>query len=136
MTFERNTDEWWAALDGYVQSRQDKPFGWGTQDCCTFAADWVTLATGTDPMVDLRGLDSALAAHRKLDELGGMLAAVDARMGDHIPGLMAQAGDVAMVTLESGAKAMALCLGAWLCIPADSGLMTLPITSAEAAWRV
>ncbi|WP_342617238.1 hypothetical protein [Rhodoferax sp. GW822-FHT02A01] len=136
MTLQRNTDEWWAALDSYVQSRQDTPFAWGVQDCCTFAADWVTLATGTDPMQDLRGLDSALAAHRKLDDLGGMLAAVDSRMGDHIAGPMAQAGDVVMVTLESGVKAMALCLGAWLCIPAENGLVMLPITNAEAAWRV
>ena len=135
MTLQRNTDAWWAALDGYVHSRMDQAFAWGVQDCCTFAADWVALATGADPMHDLRGLDTALAAHRKLDELGGMLAAVDARLGAHIPGGMAQAGDVVLITLASGSKAMAVCLGAWLCAPAEQGLAMLPITDAEAAWR-
>lgn len=136
MTLQRNTDEWWAALDAFVQSRQDKAFEWGVQDCCTFAADWVRLATGLDPMLDLRGLNSALEAHRKLDELGGMLAAVDSRMGEHVSGLMAQAGDVVMVTLDNANAAMAVCLGPWLCAPGEAGLVMLPITRAEVAWRV
>jgi hypothetical protein len=133
---ERNSDAWFAALDGFMAERQALAFAWGVQDCCVFAADWVRLGTGVDPMQDLRGLDTAIAAHRRLVELGGMLAAVDARMGAHIAGPFAQVGDVAMVTLESDAKAMAVCLGPWLACPGELGVLMLPIDRAEATWRV
>ena len=133
---QRHSTEWYASLDAHVHERWNMPFAWGSNDCCTFAADWVTLATGSDPMLDLRGLNSALEAHRKLDELGGMLAAVDSRMGAHVSGLMAQAGDVVMVTLDNANAAMAVCLGPWLCAPGEAGLVMLPITRAEVAWRV
>ena len=136
MRLERNSDEWFAALDGFFSSKEDTPFEWGTHDCCTFAADWVKLATGIDPMEDLRGLDSAIAAHRALSEAGGMLAAVDLRMGPHLTGPFAHAGDVAMTTSETGSKVMAVCVGAHLAVPGVVGLQLVPVQQAEATWRV
>lgn len=136
MRLQRNSDEWFFALDAYFDERQYVPFSWGGQDCCTFAADWVLRATDNDPMADMRGLDTAIAARRALEDAGGMLAAVDARMGSHIPGPFAQAGDIAMITLDNGSNAMALCIGAFLAVPGDAGLQLVPIDRAEATWRV
>ena len=136
MRLERNSDEWFFALDSYFAEREGVPFSWGGQDCCTFAADWVLRATDSDPMSDLRGLDTALAAHRALDDAGGMLAAVDARMGPNIPGPFAQAGDIAMIELDNGSKALTVCIGAFLAVPSEVGLVLVPIYRAEATWRV
>jgi len=134
---ERHTDEWYAALDTYIDERRGAPFEWGVNDCCSFAADWVQIATGVDPMAELRGLTSALAAHRALERMGGMLAVVEQFCGPHIPGPFAQVGDLAMVTLPSGHKAMAVCIGPWLTAPsAHGGLSMIPVDAAEAAWRV
>lgn len=136
MRLERNSNEWYAALDAHFASHENLPFAWGTNDCCTFAADWVLLATENDPMADVRGLDSAFAAHSALEAEGGMLAAVDARMGNHIPGPFAQAGDIAMITLDNGYNAMAVCIGAFLAVPGDEGIQLVTMDRAEATWRV
>lgn len=84
-------------LDSYLAERRSVPFAWGLQDCCTFAADWVSLRTGRDPMVDLRGLTSAKQAMRQMQALGGFLAAGAQRLGDPIGPLFAQVGDVCLL---------------------------------------
>ena len=137
MTFDRQNPAHLEALDLFIATRMQQPFAWGTQDCCTFAADWVLQATGHDPMATLRGLDSALAANRALDSLGGMLAAWDAHMPEpHIPGPFCTAGDLAMVTLANGHKAMAVCTGSHLAAPATDGILMMGVEFAEATWRV
>lgn len=133
---QKHSTAWYDALDGYLRQRAARPFAWGRQDCCTYAADWVLLATGKDPMAGLRGLDTAVAARRTLQELGGMRAAWDARHRPHIAGPYAQAGDIAMVSLDGGGSAMAICTGAWLAVPGTDKVELLPITRAEATWRV
>jgi len=136
MIIERNSDQWFAALDAYVLERSQAPFAWGVQDCCTFAADWVKTATGIDPMADFRGITNPVAAVKALDGLGGMLAAWDSKHKPHLPGAMAQSGDLALVTLANNSKAMAICVGPWLVAPATVGLIWLGCDLAEATWRV
>lgn len=144
---ERHSTAWYEALDAYVAARADVPFAWGSNDCCTFAADWVLLVRGVDPMADLRGAYKALtpnaghqggaiAAGRALQAAGGLLAAVTQRMGAPIGGRFAQVGDVAFVTHPSGRVAVGVCVGAFVAGPWERGLLMLPITQAEAAWRV
>ena len=137
MNFDRQNPAHLEALDLFVATRTAVPFAWGAQDCCTFAADWVLQATGHDPMAQLRGLDTAIKSTRALERLGGMAAAWDANMpAPHLPGPFCQAGDIAMVTLATGHKAMAVCAGSHLVAPATDGLLTIGIEFAEATWRV
>lgn len=131
----RHSEAWHAALDEYVQARQAVPFAWGANDCCTFAADWVMLARGSDPMADLRGVRSQRDAARILKAEGGLLAAVTARMGAPIPGRMAQVGDVVLLD-HAGRQHMGVCMGEVVAVPSEQGLTLAPITLAEAAWRV
>lgn len=133
---QRHTDAWFSALDAYIAERQALPFSWGTHDCCTFAADWVATVRGTDPMADLRGLDTAMAAARAIDAAGGLLAAVTARMGASVPGTFAQTGDVALVRHGAGQVSMGVCLGPCVAAPGSMRLLMVPIHHAEAAWRV
>lgn len=128
-------------LDTFVQERRGRPFAWGSHDCCSFAADWVLQATGRDPMVDLRGLETPLQAMRRLRDLGGFLAAGTAVLGVAVPGLMAQRGDIVMV--RSGRRqgrasgyAFGVCTGGHLAAPGKTALLFLAVTDAEAAWRV
>lgn len=132
----RHSTEFFQALDDFIGGRRELPFAWGSQDCCNFAADWVELVRGVDPMADLRGLESALAAGRALADAGGLLAAVTQRMGPPILGALAQVGDVALVRHGAGLSSMGVCLGPYVTAPGDAGLLMLPITHAEAAWRV
>ena len=136
MMIEKHSDAWYAALDDYIASKQAQPFAWADHDCCTFAAGWVQIATGHDPMHGLRDLRSARPALRKLATLGGLLAAVDGLLGQHLPGAFAQAGDVAMVTLGKNRAAMAVCNGTALVVPGVRWLEVLPMTEAVCSWRV
>lgn len=132
----RHSTDWFTALDAHVDACRAQPFAWGSHDCCTFAADWVNIVRGTDPMADLRGLASALACGRALAECGGLRAAVTQRMGDSIPGRFAQVGDVALVVHGDNQRSMGVCLGPWVAAPGEAGLLMVPIDQAEAAWRV
>jgi len=132
----RHSTEFFQALDDFISRRRELPFAWGSQDCCNFAADWVQAARGADPMPDLRGLDSAIAAWRALAFAGGLLQAVTDRMGAPILGTLAQVGDVALVRHGEGLQSMGVCIGPYVTAPGKAGLLMLPITHAEAAWRV
>lgn len=136
MSIDRHSAEWYAALDAHVRARGERPFAWGSNDCCTFAADWVQTVRGNDPMQGLRGLNTALNALRTINALGGLQNAVTDRMGACIAGPLAQVGDVALVRHGAGRLSMGLCLGAHIAAPGLAGLLLLPIDQAEAAWRV
>ena len=143
MGIQRHTTAWYMALDAYVRERESMPFEWGSNDCCTFAADWVRIARGTDPMADLRGMfgaGSKLArAHGACTWLasnGGLLAAVTARMGHPIDGRLAQVGDVALVRHDGTRLSMGVCMGAHVAAPGLCGLLMVPILQGQLAWRV
>ena len=136
MALDRHSADWYAALDEYVRARHGLPFAWGSHDCCTFAADWVQTVRGNDPMQGLRGLSTASNALRTINALGGLKNAVTARMGEAVAGTLAQVGDVALVRHGGDRLSIGVCLGAHIAAPGLTGLLMLPITQAEAAWRV
>jgi hypothetical protein len=69
---------WPDLLAGFIEARRSRPFEWGANDCCLFAADWITLATGKDPASELRGkYSTALEAHRYIAAAGGLVALVE-----------------------------------------------------------
>lgn len=133
---KRNTFEWFTALDAHVDAHSAIPFAWGENDCFTFAAGWVQIVRGDDPMAGMRGLVDAASAARALHDAGGPLAAVTSRMGPHIPGTMAQVGDVVLVRHGDRKSSLGVCLGPYVGVPGGAGLLMIPISQGEAAWRV
>lgn len=112
-------------LNAYLLQAQERyrrnGFGYGRFDCVHFVANWVSLATGRDPLADYRGkyVDKQSGA-ALLEELDGTLAAALARrLGPSIHPATAFRGDIAFSeTLEacgiffsSGARTFALFLG-------------------------
>ena len=58
----------------YIAPAARRPWAWGTDDCCTFAAGWVLERGLPDPMAFIRGsYDTARGALRSIKEGGGML---------------------------------------------------------------
>lgn len=142
----RHSTAWFNALDAFIQQRMYRPFGWGTHDCCTCAADWVSQVRGVDPMADLQPLTYALRtssgnraavlAARWLQEQGGLLRVVSQRMGDPLPGPLAQVGDVALVAHGEDRQSMGVCVGQYVAAPGDEGMQLVPLSAALACWRV
>ena len=135
MSIERFSTEWFSALDAFVAERTDAPFAWGTNDCCTLAADWVRMMRGNDPMADLRDYTTMLGAYKLLEAEGGIVAAIDKRLGTHGSGMFAQVGDVVVVRHGNDQMSAGVCIGSHIVAPGDKGLLMVPINQAEASWR-
>lgn len=59
------------SLEAHFEEWSRKPFVWGSADCVRFAARWVELQTGKDPMAAYE-YASAIEAARVLREGGGL----------------------------------------------------------------
>lgn len=129
-------------LDAFISARRSTPFAWGVHDCATFAADWVLQRTGNDPLADLRGVGlQPLARMRLLHRAGGYVKAASDRLGNAQPGAFARRGDV--VLLRTGHRghrmahrAFGVCVGTHAVTTGMYGLVFMPVTEVEAAWRV
>lgn len=103
-------------LQAYLDTALARPFDWAVHHCCHFAGAWVHAAEGLDPLADLPRVASARAAHRLVRRLGGLPAAVTARLGRApVPGAQARLGDVVampMARLGGSGEALGICCGA------------------------
>ena len=129
-------DNWPNLLAQFIEQRREQPFAWAVNDCCTFAADWVAVCTGTDHAQPWRGrYSSGLGAVRFLDEAGGVEAMVDALGLQRIAPQQAGRGDI--VAQEAGRGiTLGICLGVTTAFVAKTGLVFGPITNVETAWRI
>jgi hypothetical protein len=133
--FDAVADPAQVRLNRLLADRMARPFAWGVQDCCIFAADCVQALTGVDPAADVRGTYADAAGALATLEAQGGITTVGARAGAPIPPLDARAGDVGVVRLDAR-DMLAVCVGALWLAPAAGGLAALPFTAAAQAWRV
>lgn len=129
-------------LDAYLAERNGRAFTWAGNNCCHFAADWVHVATGRNPMAGLNVTPCATSARSTLKRLGGLASAWTRQWGRQpIAPAQAQLGDVVLVqadTAPGGATpghTMGICAGATVAVPgADGALLHLPMSQAVQAW--
>lgn len=108
------------------------PFDWKQNDCARFAAAIVEAQTGKRPLKGLRW-GSAAGARRVLERLGGMEAALDARLRPVAPAL-AQRGDVAGVPDHALGLRLMIVEGVTLVGPGERGLKREPRSAMTHAW--
>lgn len=125
---------WETRLAVEIDAARLKPFAWGSHDCATWAFDVRRALTGEDAAHAWRGLYStAKGAQRWLRRQGWADYEAGARaiLGEPVPPLTAQRGDIVLVEGAFGvcAGAVAMCLG-------ETGLTERPMTDATLAWRV
>lgn len=124
-------------LTAYLKERADRPFEWGVNDCCIFAADWVRLVTGRDPMGYWRGYSDEAEAHHLIERGGGLARMVTEALGLALPTVAtAQRGDV--VLFESGnGPALGICAGEkFAAVRPVGGVGYFSMRHAVTAWRV
>lgn len=128
--------DWQIRYESFVRSRQDMPFAWGANDCCTFVADCVLALTGEDVATpEQRAQTTEMDAARLLKKFGGVRAIATAALGAPISPLLATVGDVVLVDSD-GRDMLAICNGGTCIAPGPLGLVHLGMDQAKAAWRV
>lgn len=94
---------WTARLAEVFAAAEGKPFAWGENDCCLFAADCCLAISGKDPAQVFRGkYKTEAGAKRALKKISGSLeGAFDAHFAQ-VPWLFAQRGDVVLYEGPTG----------------------------------
>jgi hypothetical protein len=129
---ERLSD-WESRLSEYIDSKRGKPFRYGSNDCCMFAAGAVEAMTGIDPMPEYRGKYKTKASSIKaLQEIGNgdLESTIDAKF-PVIPVGWAQRGDIAFF---DGSLGMVMDGFAWFV--SDEGLERVPRSMWDKTWSV
>lgn len=131
-------ENWPSLLAAFLAD--EKPFSWGSRDCCLFAADAVVCITGIDPAIDFRGrYTTAKGAARVLKKYGGLEGAVERITLDHgmmeIPVAMAQRGDVVLIDSPLGLALAIVNLAGSVSGQGTDGIQHYEIDRALRAWR-
>lgn len=128
--------DWPERLHAVITGAAATPFAYGTHDCCTFAADVVEALTGRDPLAGLRhGYATVTGAARLIQSLGGLQAAVTARLGPPADAAFCTVGDILLV-MQEGREMMAVCNGDTMLAPGLQHLEVLQVGQVMAAWRI
>src|ERR1043165_4882498 len=96
-------------LQAYLEVCRDKPFVWGSWDCCQFAAGWVHELTGIDFRSQFPSYADEDEARAILAEVGGLIALTSSLLTE-IPVAHAKVGDLVLVNDVAG-SALGICLG-------------------------
>lgn len=127
--------DWPSRLARVMNAARRRPFAWGEQDCCVWAADSVQACTGVDPAAAWRGTyRDAMSAERLVMELGGM-AAIGALAGRESAPSLATAGDIGLARQGDREMLVVHSGQVWLAVAA-CGLEIVPFGSVTHAWRV
>lgn len=128
-------ENWPELLYEFIETRRELVFSYGEHDCATMAADWVLEATGEDPLGALRGAWSDERSALRLLAEKSLRERASEALGEEIPPGLAQRGDLVLIDL-AGREGLAICIGAMLVAPDETGITTAPMEHALAAWRI
>jgi hypothetical protein len=115
----------------------EKPFAWGSRDCCLFAADAVLCITGTDPAKGYRGRYKTAIGAARLQRLYGGLAGLMKKTGmEEVHPLRSHRGDVVLLDTPLGEALGVIDMSGRIAGQGPGGTTRYPLSSARRAWRV
>lgn len=129
---------WRSRLTAYIDASFHRPLRPGRFDCGLFAAGAVEAMTGVDPAADLRGKYTCMDGIQQILSDAGHAdhVAFVASLFEEMPVAMARVGDLAAVPQEDR-YGLGVVQGAEIYVlHVKGGLGTVPLTSAERAFRV
>jgi hypothetical protein len=136
-------ENWPERLAEEVRAAKSRPFVWGTHDCASFVSRVVEALTGINWKDTFLAYTDAAGAQDILNEQGSLEELVTECLGEPIPALTAQRGDVCLIELpeglhgEHGPFVLGICDGSRVVVARPpQGIAMLPIKWAVKAWRV
>lgn len=127
--------DWQERFAAFAEARASKPFAWGSNDCCTFAAGAVEAITGVNPMASVSDYGNELAAARLIKEGDGLHSLATSLLGEPVSPLMAGVGDVVLL-INEGREMLGVCNGTSALAPGADGTAVLPMNAASTAWKI
>ena len=132
----RRFPDWPTRLSAAIEAARGRPFAWGRDDCCTFAAACVQAMTGTDPMQGWRErYRNAAGALRLQIKHGGLPVLINRALGEPIAPALAQRGDVVLIGTDRGFAA-GICVGESAVFAGSDGPAYVGSPEWVQAWRV
>lgn len=132
-------ENWAERLAEYLSQMHALQFEQGQHDCGHFVAGAVQAITGVDHISAYHGHYTTVQGYLRLLKRDGhdsVAAYVSSVLGEPIPVLAAQRGDVVMM-LEGELEALGICDGTRaIFLNHDGGLAELPVERCQMAWRV
>lgn len=127
-------NDWPERLAAFIETRRERVFSWGSNDCALFAADAVLEMTGVDLARTLRGYRSARGAANRVAKAGGMRCLAEGLSEKHSG--LAQRGDIVLVDLD-GRETFGVVVGngTW-CAPGAYGLVFRPMSEVDTVFEV
>jgi hypothetical protein len=153
MTTPKRSPTWLThELDQYLREVATKPFAWGSNDCCLFAANGILAMTSVDIAEDFRNkYTDQKSAFALIQSVTGGTTVADAAAycaskfglkewvsaeGKPLP-LMAQRGDLCVVSNDGNLIAGLVDLsGRYVAAMGDTGIVRLPLSAIQRAWHV
>ena len=126
-------------FEAFIAEKRDRPFVWGQQDCCLFAADWVLAVTQIDPAQAFRGkYRTELGAKRALKRAGfnAIEEIANDRFGKSLAPLQLSRGDIALVMNHINEPTLAIVWGSMVWVMTPNGVSHLAVELIVKGWRV
>lgn len=122
---------WEFALSQYLAEVKSIPFGWGTNDCCLFSANWVNQLIGIDYMAEFRDqYTNEEEALKIIEEHTNLVVELDSLLEPSaIP--FARRGDIVMYK-----GALGICNGMHSYFMLEKGLFPIKTSRCSNAWKV
>lgn len=128
-------DRNYPALFDAIAARSARPFRWRFgRECVGFAGACVAALTGRDPLADLPRWRTRAEALAIAADLGGLEAAVDARLAGRVAPALALRGDIAGLPDPLLGVRLMVIEGETLVGPGRRGLERLPRRAMTIAW--
>jgi len=125
---------WPELLAQFIDSRRFKPFSFGENDCCLFAADAVLEMTGTDLAADRRGYSTEREAISLIRNAGGMRELLRG-LREKNSGF-ASRGDIVMVAIEGRETLGIVCGNGHWCGPGADALIFRPMIEVQKVFGI
>lgn len=125
--------EGWEGRLNKVIERSNRPFQWGSNDCCIFSAKCVEAVTGLD-FWSHYAYRTAREASILIEGMGGIEAIASRFLGSQIPIKTAKRGDI--LTYDFGRVALGVCAGESTVFVGPYGLVDKQTLECLKSWSV
>lgn len=124
-------------LDAYIESWRNKTFDWSTAHCCHFAAGWVSLVEGWDPIKDLPELKDQKSAAKLVEVYGSLPIAVTQFLKgrEAQSALLAGVGDIVFMCGQPNGS-LGICNGRRAFFLTEEGVRAASMATAVLSWRI